>query len=422
MNFNGIPQHPTALLSKPLQVCFKLVVCKRASMQSQPNACDSMHRRDPSRFVVLYPRRKPYSVPEEGSVPGKRLKPVRIDHSTVLSLGHLPQPDAAKQLGISLTSLKHVCRKLDIERWPYQKTQKGNRSDPISPTREYRSGRARYCHGTKIEVNKTGSNLGPRPTLLDSQRNVDQQNLSLHENLSNDLGLFGIESGDMLEAAHEFGSCDGMSTESCYGGGSHPSRIQLDTTCCKIQDQAPTLVSQSDILTSCPVQLDHTGSLTTTAAFNHTAKDCNDCPFQQQPICSSMPRDNTRMDWSEHDYPTPGVWVGDNAQAVDQSMNTDSHHHWHDTAFDSAQVDSTCDHLSRALPCQNSASSVPSRHAAYGVTWSQRLSILMAAPAATDLTTDRDFIDIVEAQAVPGYLERCAAESTSCLGNLFPPP
>jgi len=55
-------------------------------------------------------------------------------------------------------------------------------------------------------------------------------------------------------------------------------------------------------------------------------------------------------------------------------------------------------------------------------TWSQRFSLLLAAPATTDLTLDRDFIDIVEAQAVHGYLEMRAAEATSYLGNLFPTP
>ena len=33
----------------------------------------------------------------------------------------VPQPLAAKELGISLTALKQICRKLGIVRWPYQR-------------------------------------------------------------------------------------------------------------------------------------------------------------------------------------------------------------------------------------------------------------------------------------------------------------
>ncbi|EKX50756.1 hypothetical protein GUITHDRAFT_103347 [Guillardia theta CCMP2712] len=46
---------------------------------------------------------------------------IRLDLSTVSSLYHLKQVEAAKLLGISLTSLKSGCRRLGIERWPYRR-------------------------------------------------------------------------------------------------------------------------------------------------------------------------------------------------------------------------------------------------------------------------------------------------------------
>lgn len=47
-----------------------------------------------------------------------------LDLATVQRKFGLPQQDAAKELGISLTSLKQVCRKLGISRWPYYRLAK----------------------------------------------------------------------------------------------------------------------------------------------------------------------------------------------------------------------------------------------------------------------------------------------------------
>jgi hypothetical protein len=68
--------------------------------------------------VHLFPRRKAGDdiFPEKGRLP------VKVDRETVESLFGVPQPDAARALGISLTSLKQVCRKLGVTRWPYQRT------------------------------------------------------------------------------------------------------------------------------------------------------------------------------------------------------------------------------------------------------------------------------------------------------------
>jgi hypothetical protein len=40
-----------------------------------------------------------------------------------LQVFHLPIEEAAKQLGIGQTMLKHYCRKFGIPRWPYRKRQ-----------------------------------------------------------------------------------------------------------------------------------------------------------------------------------------------------------------------------------------------------------------------------------------------------------
>jgi hypothetical protein len=141
------------------------------------------------------------------------------------------------------------------------------------------------------------------------------------------------------------------------------------------------------------------------------------------------------------------LWADDRARDVGCCTKMDGR--CGDTEISSAQVDRIIAPLSRALPRHNmrkifTASEVASRESHEAcpshefqyprtrggfpdlnqgslMTWPERLSILLTAPATTDLTQDRDFIDIVETQAVPGYLEECATDATSCLGNLFSP-
>jgi hypothetical protein len=72
--------------------------------------------------VLLYPRRKQA---DRGNAavqqPQRGRKPIAIERSTFEAVFHMPQPDAAKQLGISLTSMKQVSRKLGLTKWPYRR-------------------------------------------------------------------------------------------------------------------------------------------------------------------------------------------------------------------------------------------------------------------------------------------------------------
>ena len=69
-------------------------------------------------WIHLFPRRKA----DGGDAPPcKRRTPVLFDRTDLEALFELPQPDAARRLGISLTTLKQACRKLGVKRWPYQR-------------------------------------------------------------------------------------------------------------------------------------------------------------------------------------------------------------------------------------------------------------------------------------------------------------
>jgi len=64
-----------------------------------------------------------------GIEPRKGRPPVKVDEVALRLLFGVPQPMAAKELGISLTALKQICRRLGVVRWPYQRG-----GQPAAPT------------------------------------------------------------------------------------------------------------------------------------------------------------------------------------------------------------------------------------------------------------------------------------------------
>ena len=68
--------------------------------------------------VYLFPRRKS----GDSDVPVKGRLPIQLDRESIASMFRMPQPEASRALGVSLTALKQVCRKLGISRWPYQRS------------------------------------------------------------------------------------------------------------------------------------------------------------------------------------------------------------------------------------------------------------------------------------------------------------
>jgi hypothetical protein len=47
--------------------------------------------------------------------------PVEFTLQTIEPYFELPQAQAARMMGVSLTTMKQICRRLDIERWPYRR-------------------------------------------------------------------------------------------------------------------------------------------------------------------------------------------------------------------------------------------------------------------------------------------------------------
>eukprot|EP00960_Hanusia_phi_P050573 760297-Hanusia_phi.AAC.2 len=70
--------------------------------------------------VVLYPRRKKSKVASP--------REIVFDSKYVANFFHLPQPEAAIKMGISLSALKSVCRRVGVRRWPYKRQYTTNDS------------------------------------------------------------------------------------------------------------------------------------------------------------------------------------------------------------------------------------------------------------------------------------------------------
>jgi hypothetical protein len=96
----------------------------RADRQQELHASSMpSHGKPAGAHVRLFPRRKLIG----GEIPEKGRAPLKVDMSAIQALFCRPQSDAAKEIGISLTALKQICRKLGIQRWPYQRLCKSGR-------------------------------------------------------------------------------------------------------------------------------------------------------------------------------------------------------------------------------------------------------------------------------------------------------
>jgi hypothetical protein len=98
------------------------VRCDSTPMRVDDSHGASVQLSSDGRSVLLYPRRK-HADRGNAAVqqPQRGRKPIAIERSTFEAVFHMPQPDAAKQLGISLTSMKQVSRKLGLTKWPYRR-------------------------------------------------------------------------------------------------------------------------------------------------------------------------------------------------------------------------------------------------------------------------------------------------------------
>jgi hypothetical protein len=147
--------------------------------------------------VHLFPRRKAGDTmfPEKGRLP------VKVDRETIQTMFGMPQPDASRALGVSLTALKQVCRKLGITRWPYQR--------PCKRGKRYRS---------RITPASSTLSADAVPAKAPEEAIVIHDICQKHDHDGNrfSAATTPIHTTKRLTSADENQDCFSDATESCY--------------------------------------------------------------------------------------------------------------------------------------------------------------------------------------------------------------
>jgi len=84
--------------------------------------------------VSLFPRRKAGQTAAERKAKKGEARPMTLDRKSIEALFGKPQAKAANDLGIALTTLKQLCRKMGIVRWPYQRWLRNAHTRMPSPS------------------------------------------------------------------------------------------------------------------------------------------------------------------------------------------------------------------------------------------------------------------------------------------------
>ncbi|EKX37111.1 hypothetical protein GUITHDRAFT_145221 [Guillardia theta CCMP2712] len=130
--------------------------------------------------------------PRRGQGPAQRnRKPLTFDINKISGLFHMRQTDAADFLGISLTTLKTVCKQLGVTRWPHARS-KQDANQPYTVGYVWNSGSDMELYK---ELCPRAFGSGTPPTLTDSPLRTDQHQAA--QGVRGDRG--GVESGGANE-------------------------------------------------------------------------------------------------------------------------------------------------------------------------------------------------------------------------------
>ena len=99
-----------------------------------------------NNMVWIYPRRK--AGEEDAGTPAKGRPAMQLGYSAVAALFDMTQAEAAQRLGISITALKGVSRKLGISRWPYKRVKEV--PGQTAPNRPYKRVKEVYARAKTL--------------------------------------------------------------------------------------------------------------------------------------------------------------------------------------------------------------------------------------------------------------------------------
>ena len=110
------------MIFQPLDPCQKKNPPNQVTRRKQKSKDTTEHDMQDQGAVRVYSRRK-IGAPSQQVPRGRH--PLEFNLNIVTSMFNMPQGLAARKLDVSVTTMKQICRRLGIERWPY--TRKGRR-------------------------------------------------------------------------------------------------------------------------------------------------------------------------------------------------------------------------------------------------------------------------------------------------------
>ena len=112
-----------------------------------------------NNMVWIYPRRK--AGEEDAGTPAKGRPAMQLGYSAVAALFDMTQAEAAQRLGISITALKGVSRKLGISRWPYKRVKEVYAWAKTLAPSGLQAGE-RFRHGSQSDDSHMSASTGSR--------------------------------------------------------------------------------------------------------------------------------------------------------------------------------------------------------------------------------------------------------------------
>lgn len=126
--FGALSSNHLALRCNSFSMVGSMATWRERTQHTSTQHSSSQHSKPPSPEATageigIFPRRKakePVDT-DKGRARSRNPQPVVVNWDSIKPLYNLPMIEAAAQLGISVTALKAVCRRLGLERWPYRR-------------------------------------------------------------------------------------------------------------------------------------------------------------------------------------------------------------------------------------------------------------------------------------------------------------
>jgi len=121
------------------------------------------HSRPGASSVRLFPRRKAFEGDKKSHEPPPRGRaPIELTLEAICGLFDRPQAQAAQALDISTTTMKQVCRKLNIVRWPFRRSKpRGVQPSPLSKSSSAKRDLDHDASDSRMRADTSSSDRAP---------------------------------------------------------------------------------------------------------------------------------------------------------------------------------------------------------------------------------------------------------------------